>query len=390
MSDDVQSLIDLIRIHGQSCHEEEISKRIRRILLEAGVPERSIRSDDAHKRSSYGGEVGNLIVDLPGRGIGNRRLLTTHMDTIPAAVGSEPAVDGNRLTNSSSGHSLGADARAGCAVLIHAIGKLLRSGSDHPPCTFVFFVQEELGLVGSKLLGLRELGEPFPVMGFNFDGEDPAEIVNKSIGTARLYITVQGIAAHGSRPQNGISAAEIEAKAVATLAEAGWHGAVDSKEGRGTANLGVLHGGTMSNQVMSRLEMLMEARSFQGPFRDRIIAEWKSEFRRTVERYNSRRGKKPYAGVAFADGPKYDPFSLDGQQPVVMAAERAVRAYGLNPVLVADEGGMDTNSLVAAGVPSVGMGMGLHNAHQEDEWLDLDEFHAACGIANLLCAGDST
>ena len=390
MSDDVQSLIDLIRVHGQSCHEEEISKRIRRIVLEAGVPERSVRSDDAHKRSSYGGEVGNLIVDLPGRGIGDRRLLTTHMDTITAAVGSEPAVEGNRLVNRSSGHSLGADARAGCAVLIHAIKELLRSGSDHPPCTFIFFVQEELGLVGSKLLDLRVLGEPLPVMGFNFDGEDPAEIVNESIGTARLYITIQGIAAHGSRPQNGISAAEIEAKAVATLAEAGWHGSVDRKEGRGTANLGVLHGGTMSNQVMSRLEMLMEARSFQGSFRDRIIAEWKSEFRKTAQRYNRRRDKEPYASVAFADGPKYDPFSLDGQQPVVMAAKRAVRACALNPVLVADEGGMDTNSLVAAGVPSVGMGMGLHNAHQEDEWLDLDEFRAACDIANLLCAGDST
>jgi len=390
MSDDVERLIDLIRIHGQSCHEEEISGRIRRMLLERGVPEQSIKSDDAHKRSSYGGEVGNLIVDLPGRGTGNRRLLTTHMDTITAAVGSEPAVEGDRLINRATGHSLGADARAGCTVLIHAIGKLVQRGSDHPPCTFVFFIQEELGLVGSKAMDLRALGDPFPVMGFNFDGEDPAEIVNESIGAARLYITVQGIAAHGSRPQNGISAAEIEAKAVATLTDAGWHGAINRKEDKGTANLGVLHGGTMSNQVMSTLEMLMEARSFQGNFRDRIIAEWKSEFRKTAARYNRGRGEKQHASVAFSDGPKYDPFSLDGQQPVVLAAKRAVCACALKPVLIADEGGMDTNSLVAAGVPSVGMGMGLHNAHQEDEWLDLDQFRTACKVALFLCTDDIT
>ena len=390
MSDDVYRLIELIRIPGQSCREKEISDRICKMLLETGVPESCIRADDAYRRSSYGGEVGNLIVDLPGHGTGSRRLLTTHMDTIAAAVGSEPIVESTRLINRASGHSLGADARAGCAVLVQAIAELLVRGSDHPPCTFVFFVQEELGLVGSRALDFRALGEPVPAMGFNFDGEDPAEIVNTSIGVARLYITVHGIAAHGARPQNGLSAAEIEAKAVAALADSGWHGAINRKEGKGTANLGVLHGGTMSNQVMPKLEMLMEARSFQGSFRDRIIEEWISEFSNTVERYNRGRGEKQRASVAFSDGPKYDPFSLDEQEPVVLTAKRAVRACGLNPVLVADEGGMDTNSLVEAGVPSVGMGMGLYNAHQEDEWLDLEQFRAACRLALFLCTDSST
>jgi len=348
MSDAVERLIELIRVPGQSCREKEISDRIRKMLLETGVPESCIRIDDADRRSSYGGEVGNLIVDLPGQGTGSRRLLTTHMDTIATAVGSEPVVEGTRLINRASGHSLGADARAGCAVLLQAIAELLARGSGHPPCTFVFFVQEELGLVGSGALEIRALGAPVPVMGFNFDGEDPAEIVNTSIGVARLYITVQGIAAHGSRPQNGISAAEIEAKAVATLADGGWHGAINRKEEKGTANLGVLHGGTMSNQVMPKLELLMEARSFQGSFRNRIIEEWKCEFRDTVERYNRGREEGRQAKVAFSDGPKYDPFSLDAQQPVVLAAKRAVRACGLKPELVADEGGMDTNSLVEA------------------------------------------
>jgi tripeptide aminopeptidase len=314
-----------------------------------------------------------------------RRLLSTHMDTITSAVGSDPVIEGDRLINGATGHSLGADARAGCAVLVQVIGELMARSNEHPPCTFVFFVQEELGLVGSRALDKSVLEDTVPIMGFNFDGENPREIVNTSIGVARLYITVQGIAAHGSRPQNGISAAEIEAKAVATLTDSGWHGAISKPEGKGTANLGALHGGTMSNQVMPELEVLMEARSFQGNFRDRIIDEWKKEFQRTVARYNQDRGEKQQASVTFSAGPIYDPFSLDEQEPVVIAAKRAVRACGLKPVLVADEGGMDTNSLVEAGVPSVGMGMGLYNAHQEDEWLDLEQFRTACRIAKLLC-----
>jgi len=385
VNDDFERLIELIRVAGQSCQEKEISDRIRTMLLSIGVPESNIRNDDAHLRSRYGGQVGNLIVDLPGTGTGARRLLSTHMDTIVSAVGSDPAVEGNRLINRAKGHSLGADARAGCAVLIQAIGELLSQGSNHPPCTFAFFVQEELGLVGSRALDMSLLGTPVPCMGFNFDGENPREIVNTSIGVSRLYITVHGIAAHGSRPQNGISAAEIEAKTVATLTDDGWHGAITKPEGKGTANLGVLRGGRMSNQVMPELEILMEARSFQGSFRDRIIEAWKSEFERTVARYNRDRGQKQKAAVTFSAGPQYNPFSLDEHEPVVVAAKRAVVACGLEPILVSDEGGMDTNSLVEAGLPSVGMGMGLYDAHQEDEWLDLEQYRTACRIATFLC-----
>jgi tripeptide aminopeptidase len=384
MKADIRRLIELIRVPGQSCQEKRISDRIRTMLLETGLPGSCIRSDDAQKRSPYGGQTGNLIVDLPGRRPGPRRLLSTHMDTIASAVGSDPHVEGNRLVNKAKGRSLGADARAGCALLIRVIEELVKGAIDHPPCTFLFFVQEELGLVGSRALDLSALGEPGPVMGFNFDGGDPAEIVNRGIGVSRLYITVRGIAAHAAWPQNGVSAAEIEAKAVAALADRGWHGVISQQEGTGTANLGVLQGGTMSNQVMPELKVLMEARSFVRNFRDRILQEWKTEFRKTVRRYNT--GREDMAvGVSFSAGPKYDPFSLDEREPVVLAARRAVTACGLEPLLVADEGGMDTNSLVGAGLPAVGMGMGLHGAHQEDEWLDLEQFHSACRVAAFLC-----
>jgi len=360
------------------------------MLLQSAVAESCIRSDDAHQRSAYGGETGNLIVDLPGNGVGRRRLLSTHMDTIASAVGSDPYIEGCRLINRAEGHSLGADARAGCVVLLQAIEQLSRRGSDHPPCTFVFFVQEELGLVGSHSLDVEQLGDPSPKVGFNFDGEDVTEIVNTSIGVARLYITIYGLAAHGSRPRRGISAAEIEAKAMSMLVDHGWHGTISTQQGKGTANLGVLHGGTMSNQVMPELDALMEARSFDRSFRDRIIEEWKKQFHNTVANYNSGRAAGKLARVAFSAGPMYDPFSLDEEEPVVRAAKRALSACGLKPILVADEGGMDTNSLVEAGLPSVGMGMGLHNAHQEDEWLDLDQFQNGCRVALFLCTDSST
>jgi tripeptide aminopeptidase len=387
MDPDIDTVIELMRVPGASCNENEISKNIRSMLIKRGVPDSSIFSDNAHKRSCYGGQTGNLIVDLHGSKDDGWRLLTTHMDTIPAAVGSEPYIDGSRIKNRTRGTSLGADARAGCAVLIHAISELMNSGTDHPRCTFVFFVQEELGLVGSR--NMKFVDSDHQPVAFNFDGEDPACIVNESIGVARMNITVHGVAAHASRPHNGISAAEIEAVTVADLAKRRWHGSIHINSKTGTANLGVIDGGTMSNQIMPELALLMEARSFDREFRNEIINEWKQCFEKHVELYNSISKTDKKAEVTISDGPIYDPFVIKETDAVVIAAESVIRKCGLNPKLIADGGGMDANSLVEVGIPAVGMGMGLHNAHQEDEWLDVEQYKTACQIATLLCTEET-
>ncbi|MFW6152593.1 MAG: peptidase M20, partial [Verrucomicrobiota bacterium] len=121
MQDQVELMQDLIRVSGESCEEQRISDKLRELLIDAGVPARSIRSDDAHKRSAYGGETGNLIVTLDGDRSSDRIMLSTHMDTIPIAVGSKPEVVDGRLIDGQPGHSLGGDARAGCAILLGAI-----------------------------------------------------------------------------------------------------------------------------------------------------------------------------------------------------------------------------------------------------------------------------
>ena len=66
-------VMELMQIPGPSCHEGEVAAPVREKLLKAGVPAAAILSDDAHRRSPAGGEVGNLIVRLPGTIRGPRR-----------------------------------------------------------------------------------------------------------------------------------------------------------------------------------------------------------------------------------------------------------------------------------------------------------------------------
>ena len=391
MDANLAAAIELMAVPGEAGRESAICAELRRRLAALGVPEGCMTNDNAHRRSELaGGEVGNLIVRLDGRGRGERRMLTTHMDTVPGAVGSKPRLDGDRVRNDAPGKALGADARAGCACLLAAVAALVAKRGDHPPRTLVFFVQEEIGLAGSKQLDVTLLGSPLPAMAFNFDGGDAEEIANAVIGTERLHVELSGVAAHTSRAQKGISCAVILAEALAELERDGWVGEVQRDGGWATANLGILRGGAGSNVVMPELYALAECRSFDLGFRARVLEAWRAAFRAAVERANAKaasRGVEGRAAVSFRPGPEYPPYSLPEDAPSVLAARRAIEGLGRAPRLFRHAGGMDSCNLVTKGIPAVGLGMGDRQAHSAGEWLDVPHFLDACRLAAALAVG---
>ena len=76
----------LAAIDGISGKERAVMSQIITMLTAAGIDELAIRFDDANTRSHIGGEVGNLIVDLPGTIDGPTTLLSAHADTVPVCV----------------------------------------------------------------------------------------------------------------------------------------------------------------------------------------------------------------------------------------------------------------------------------------------------------------
>jgi tripeptide aminopeptidase len=229
------------------------------------------------------------------------------------------------------------------------------------------------------------LGDPRPSMCFNFDSGEVARIANEVIGTQRLNIQIKGVASHGARPQKGISAAMIAAGAMAELERTGWHGVIEQPEGSGFANIGVLRGGKNSNIVMPELYGLVEARSFQKEFRERIIREWRAAFSASVERHNEKATEaEGEASVEFTPGPVYDPCLSAEDSPIVRKAKKAVADLGMEPVLFRHAGGMDCCQIAAHGIPSIGIGMGEFQAHSADEWVDVSEFLNACKVAVAL------
>lgn len=391
MSDErLNDLLALLPIEGAPGKEAAVAAWIRARLAGMGVAPEQMAHDQAQDQSEYGGEVGNLIVHLPGRRAGPKLMFSTHMDTVPNAVGCRPRLvrELGRIVNDAAGRALGGDNRLGCAALLHLARVLLAKKGDHPPVTLVFFVQEEVGLVGSRGLDVALLGDPLPAMCFNLDGGPPDEFVTAVIGAERFTIDISGIAAHaGAHPADGLSAAVLASRAIAALDADGWHGRIEKTDGVGSANVGILQGGQGSNVVMPGLHILAEARSHSPAFRRQIIERWKQEFIRVSLEMENQKGER--GSVVFGPGPTYEAFALDESEPTVQRALAAARQMGMDARTVSNDGGMDANRIVALGIPALTVGVGQRSVHQPEEWIDLADFERVCQlIVGIATEGD--
>ena len=378
-------LLELLSIKGPPGGELAVAEHLRRVLTALGVRTEDIQTDAAQQQSEYGGNTGNLIARFDGNGRGSRRLFSAHMDTVPGAVGAVARLEPDRIVNDAPGLALGGDNRTGCAVLLQVARQLCELSGNHAPTTLIFFVQEEVGLVGARGMDVSMLGSPAPAMCFNFDGSQADEFVTSVIGTQRFTIEIEGIAAHaGANPGDGVSAGMIAAIALADLHRDGWHGVIAKTDGGGYANVGIIDGGTGSNVVMPRMQILAEARAHDAKFREQIITAWKSAFQRSVDQLANVRMK--HGSVRFGPGPTYEAFALEQDSPAVQAVLSAARRCGIDGHCVDNDGGMDANWIVAHGIPAVTIGAGQRHVHTPDEYVDLEQFHAACQLASELAA----
>jgi tripeptide aminopeptidase len=350
-------------------------------LLRAGAPKTAIRTDSAHQRTPERGEAGNLILRLPGTIRAPRRLFSAHMDTVPICVGSRPVRRGGVVRSAAAGTGLGADDRAGVAVTLNTALEILQRDLPHPPLTFCWFVQEEIGLQGARCVGRSLLGNPR--MGFNWDGGSPAKLTIGATGGYRLSIEVRGIASHaGCAPELGVSAIAIASLAIADLHDRGWHGDVQKGSDCGTSNMGVIQGGEATNVVTDRVLVRAEARSHDPRFRERIVAEIEKAFRDAAGRVKNVLGE---AGDVRVEGRlDYESFRLAEGDVCVVDAATAVRAIGREPEFAIANGGLDANWLVRHGIPTVSLGCGQLNQHMASESLDVADFEDACRLALRL------
>ncbi len=378
--------LELLAVSGRSGCEGQVMELIVGKLRRAGAPRQSIQFDQAHRRSAHSGEIGNLAFKMPGTVRSGRRMLVAHVDTVPLCQGARPVRRGRWVVPADKRTALGADNRCGTAVLLATALDLLRRDVPHPPLTFLWTVQEEIGLHGARHARLGMLGKPR--LAFNFDGGSPEKLTVGATGGYRMEIHVQGIASHaGNAPEHGVNAITIASLAITRLHQDGWLGKVEKRGRRGgyrlgTSNVGAIHGGEATNVVPPEVHLRAEARSHDPAFRREIVGEMEKAFRTSAR--TVRNTERATGDVRFDGRLDYESFKLADDEPCVLAAEEAIRQLGGEPVRAISNGGLDANWLTARGVPTVTLGCGQKGGHTVSEQMNLDEFGRACRIALLL------
>lgn len=377
----IDLVMQLMAVPGKSGNEQSIAETIIGYLKKHGVPDSAMAFDTAHKRSPHAGHCGNLIVKLPGDRKLPRLMLSAHMDTVPICVGCQPQQKGGLIRSANPATGLGADDRAGCAAVIIATVEALEAGERLPPLTLGFFVQEEIGLHGSRFATVSKFGKPAMVL--NFDGGNPYKMTVGATGGERMRIRMYGLNAHaGLAPEAGASAVHAAGLAIASLFQNKWLGAVKKQGRHGTSNIGVVSGGVATNVVADYAEVDAEARSHDNGFRSEIADAIENAFVVAAGKVKSTDGTTVRAEVERRVD--YESFRLPEKSPAVELVGQAIAGLGAKPEEAVTNGGVDANWLVKHGLPTVTVGCGQRDVHTTKETLVIDDYLAACQIGRYV------
>ena len=143
--DVVEEFMALASLNSPSRREALVADYLLKRLGELGL---TAMVDDSAPLS--GSDTGNIIVRVPGNAPGPTVLLCAHMDTVGPTEGMVPVLrDGVIYSNGET--VLGADDKAGIAIILAVLAELQAGDVPHRIIEVVFTVQEEVGLFGVKL-----------------------------------------------------------------------------------------------------------------------------------------------------------------------------------------------------------------------------------------------
>jgi tripeptide aminopeptidase len=346
----------LCRIPSPSGRERECSDWVVGELRHMGV---DVTEDDA-------GNLHARVGPHPPRGE-RTILLCAHLDTVDVTGPIEPVLVDGGWENAHDA-ILGADNKAAVAVMLEVVRRCRVEGSP-VAIELLFTVGEENALEGAKQVERSALTAEF---GFVFDHATPiGEIVVASPTYYRIEASYHGKAAHaGIRPEDGRSAIAAAAHAVCHMPL----GRIDEET---TANVGSIHGGVGStNVVAERCRLLAETRSLDPEKAETSVA-------RIVDALNDG-ASVAECDVDIVTERLFNGYRQRPSEPAVAAAEAALRACGYEPRRIVTGGGSDANALEAIGLPCVNLANGTERNHEPTERVSVTALEGMLDVALAL------
>jgi tripeptide aminopeptidase len=290
----------------------------------------------------------------------------------PAAMPVLAGKRGHDIVTSSGDTLLGADDKAGVAEIMAAVAHLAAHPELPRPTLRVGFTPDEEIGEGASLFDVERFGAS---CAYTLDASQPGELEDETFSAAQVTLTVHGVDIHpGWAAGKLVNATRLAAQIVAALpadrltpeTTSGREGFVHVYEVEGSA------GRTVVRAI---------ARDFDDELLDRHVALLRSTAEDVV-------AAEPRARLEVEVKPQYPNMRrfIEPFPQVVAAAERAIRAEGLEPVRNPIRGGTDGAMLSSMGLPTPNLFTGGHEYHSPREWASVQDMASAAATVVRLAA----
>jgi tripeptide aminopeptidase len=265
---------------------------------------------------------------------------------------------GHDLITASGATLLGADDKAGVAVVMSAVRHL----QSHPEIPHgiirVCFNPDEEIARGMTKLNLDELGADFA---YTLDGDDLGEINYETFSADAAELEIRGVSIHpGWAKGVMVNALRLAGGFLSALP-------AEVSPERTAGRDGFIHPVELEgNADHCTVQLILRDFELAGLAAKRAIVEQIVAELRIVE---------PRAGFVLTFSEQYRNMRYwlqNDMRPVEMARE-AMRRTGLTPTSTAIRGGTDGSNLTARGLPCPNLFCGMHEVHSQREWVCLQD-----------------
>jgi len=385
--DVVETLCDLVRLPsvnpmgreatGDEFYEYRVTEYLQSAFERLGL---------AWQRQAVSPKRDNILArldgDIPPEEGGKILMFEVHQDTVPVDGMTippwTPGIDNGRVYGRGS-----CDVKGGMACILAAVSRLAEERpAGLPTIVMACSVNEEYGFTGaSQMPKLWESGAggliPRAPDAVVVAEPTDLDVVVAHKGAVRWCCRTHGRAVHSSQPDLGDNAIYrmgpvlnvLEEYAQDVIPKLGHHALV----GTPTLSVGVISGGISVNTVPDRCMIEIDRRLLPDEDPMSALEHAKAFLADELDDPQAMEFEEPHLAMR---GLKDD---LNAQ--LAASLSEASRGHGGRGQCVGVPYGTDAPAFYSAGIPTVVFGPGsIEQAHTADEWITVDQLHAAAEI----------
>ena len=275
-----------------------------------------------------------------------------------------PALIGHTIITTDGTTLLGADDKAGIAIIITAVEKILEEKIPHGPISIAFTPDEEIG-EGADFFDVDFFGADYA---YTVDGGAPHLIEGENFNASSAVVTFKGVSTHPGGSKNVMINAQKLAMEFDSMLPP-WETPAHTSGREGFYHLCSSNGDVSS----ARLNYILRDH-------DARLLKKKEENLLRIARYLNEKYESERVAVQIKESYRNMAEVIEKYPFLLEIAKHAITAAGMDYLLNPIRGGTDGARLSFMGVPCPNLGYGGYRAHGETEYADVDGMKAVVQV----------